>query len=40
MLEFSGLETPKAKIECQAFTRDGGGTMVSIWIGDVREEPE
>ena len=35
--EFSGLETPKAKI---AFTRVGGGTMMSIWIDDVREEPE
>jgi len=38
--EFSGLETPKAKIECQAFTRDGGGTAMDIWIDDDRDEPK
>ncbi|HVI78886.1 MAG TPA: hypothetical protein VM715_12140, partial [Candidatus Acidoferrum sp.] len=32
--ELSGLDVPQAKIECQAFTRDGGGTTVSIWIND------
>ena len=30
--EFAATETPMAKIECQAFTREGGGTSVSIWV--------
>jgi hypothetical protein len=25
------LETPNAKIECQALTRNGGGVFISIW---------
>jgi hypothetical protein len=28
------LETPNAKIECQAFTRSGGGVFISIWVND------
>ena len=28
------LDIPNAKIECQAFTRDGGGVSMSIWIND------
>jgi hypothetical protein len=30
--EFAATETPMAKIECQAFTRQGGGTSVSVWV--------
>jgi hypothetical protein len=30
----SGHRNPNAKIECQAFTRDGGGVNISIWIDD------
>jgi hypothetical protein len=26
------IEMPNAKIECQTFTRDGGGVNISIWI--------
>ncbi|MGA3063950.1 MAG: hypothetical protein ABSD90_12115 [Methylocystis sp.] len=32
--EVSDLEVAGAKIECQAFTRDGGGTLMSIGIND------
>ena len=28
------IEIPNAKIECQAFTRDGGGVNISIWTND------
>jgi hypothetical protein len=30
--EFAATETPMSKIECQAFTREGGGTSVSVWV--------
>jgi hypothetical protein len=30
--EFAAAETPMSKIECQAFTREGGGTSVSVWV--------
>ena len=33
--ELSELEIPNARIECQAFTRDGGGVSMSIWINDL-----
>jgi hypothetical protein len=32
--ELSDLDIPNAKIECQAFTRDGGGVNISIWMND------
>ena len=32
--ELTDIEIPNAKIECQAFTRDGGGVNISIWIDD------
>jgi hypothetical protein len=32
--ELADLDIPNAKIECQAFTRDGGGVNISIWIND------
>ncbi len=32
--ELSDVEIPNAKIECQAYTRDGGSVGVSIWIND------
>ncbi len=32
--ELDELDIPNAKIECQAFTRDGGGVSMSIWIND------
>jgi hypothetical protein len=33
--ELAELDAPNvAKIECQAFTRDGGGVTMSIWIND------
>jgi hypothetical protein len=32
--ELADIEIPNAKIECQAFTRDGGGVNISIWIDD------
>jgi hypothetical protein len=32
--ELTDLNIPNAKIECQAFTRDGGGVNISIWIND------
>lgn len=32
--ELAGLDIPNAKIECQAFTGDGGGVVISIWIND------
>ena len=40
--EISDVLTPKAKIECQAFTRDGGAASVSIWLRmpDDEETPE
>jgi hypothetical protein len=43
--EESDVEIPHARIECQAFTHDGGGVVMSIWITDrgppkAPEEPE
>jgi len=32
--ELSDLEISNAKIECQAFTRDGGGVSMGVWIND------
>jgi hypothetical protein len=32
--ELVDIEIPNAKIECRAFTRDGGGVNISIWIDD------
>jgi len=32
--ELAGIDVPNAKIECQAFTRDGGGVDIGIWIND------
>jgi hypothetical protein len=32
--ELAELTIPKAKIECQAFVRDGGGVNVSVYIND------
>jgi hypothetical protein len=32
--ELAELEIPNGKIECQAFTRDGGGVQMSIWKSD------
>ena len=32
--ERADIEIPNAKIECQAFTRDGAGVNISIWIDD------
>jgi hypothetical protein len=32
--ELAALDIPNAKIECQAFTRDGGGVVISIWMND------
>ena len=32
--ELADIEIPNAKIECQAFTRDGGGVNISIWVND------
>jgi hypothetical protein len=32
--ELAELDIPNAKIECQAFTRDGGGVQMSIWVND------
>ena len=32
--ELSALDIPNAKIECQAFTRDGGGANIHIWMND------
>ncbi len=32
--ELAELETPHAKIECQAFTRDGGGVTMTVWVAD------
>jgi hypothetical protein len=32
--ELADVETPNAKIECQAFTRDGGGVVISVWTND------
>lgn len=29
--EMGEIELPRAKVECQAFTRDGGGVSLSIW---------
>jgi hypothetical protein len=30
--ELADVEIPNAKIECQAFTLDGGGVNVSVWM--------
>jgi hypothetical protein len=30
--ELAELEIPNAKVDCQAFTRDGGGVVLTIWI--------
>ncbi|WP_044591085.1 hypothetical protein [Bradyrhizobium sp. LTSPM299] len=32
--ELADLDIPNAKIECQAFTRHGGGVDIGIWIND------
>jgi hypothetical protein len=32
--ELSEIDIPNAKIECQAFTRDGGGVSMSVWMND------
>jgi hypothetical protein len=32
--ELADLDIPNAKIECQAFTRDGGGVDIGIWINE------
>ena len=32
--ELAGIGIPNATIECRAFTRDGGGINISIWIND------
>jgi hypothetical protein len=32
--ELADIEISNARIECQAFTRDGGGVNISIWIND------
>jgi len=32
--ELADIDIPNAKIECQAFTRDGGGVNISIWVND------
>lgn len=32
--ETAELDIPNAFIECQAFTRDGGGVLVSVWVND------
>jgi hypothetical protein len=32
--ELADLDIPNAKIECQAFTRDGGGVNIHIWMND------
>ena len=32
--ELAELDIPSATIECQAFTRDGGGVNISIWKND------
>jgi hypothetical protein len=32
--ELAALDIPNAKIECQVFTRDGGGVNISIWMND------
>jgi hypothetical protein len=30
--ELATADTPKAHLECQAFTRDGGDVVMSVWI--------
>jgi hypothetical protein len=37
--ELTDIEIPKAKIECQAFTCDGGGVNISIWIDALSVSP-
>jgi hypothetical protein len=32
--ELADLDIPNAKVECQAFTRDGGGVDIGIWMND------
>jgi hypothetical protein len=32
--ELADIDIPNAKIECQAFTRDGGGVVIGIWMND------
>jgi hypothetical protein len=32
--KLADIEIPNAKIECRAFTRDGGGVNISIWMDD------
>jgi hypothetical protein len=32
--ELADIDIPNAKIECQAFTRDGGGVVIHIWMND------
>lgn len=38
--ELANVLSPKARLECQAFTRDGGGASVSIWARQKGEEPD
>jgi hypothetical protein len=40
--ELSSVELPKSKIECQAFTRDGGAVSMTITVDDGkdRDPPE
>jgi len=32
--EMADIDVVNARIECQAFTRDGGGVFMSVWIND------
>jgi hypothetical protein len=32
--ELADLDIPNARLECQAFTRDGGGVNIHIWMND------
>ena len=35
--EWSSVELPKSKIECQAFARNGGGVSMSIFADDGKD---
>ncbi len=37
--ELASVWTPKTRIECQAFARDGGGAFISIWARRKGEQP-
>ena len=32
--EQADMDIPNARLECQAFTRDGGGVNIHIWMND------